>query len=341
MNRISNAKDLGRYRLVGGGVLAVTAALVVTSCGGGGGGGEEPTATAATIDSASMSSALGDITAFMPICNPAAASEPAKPLAAGGFNPVAKLQQARLAALVAPQKKHALALTSSKPADVLGSCGGRFGYGSDYSHASGVTTGTLVFTDYCTNDTVSGERTTVSGSISFVDTATPTATGPITTRLEANSSAGVTATVRNTSGTVVSSETVEFTGFVMAVGNPGGTPSAASPDRLTLTELKMTNNTTQKTYRQTDWTATSYGTANGGDQMSMSGRGYRSSGAYYDIATTTPIVFDASGDTVSGAFTFTGANSSTAVATLVPGGTLQASLTVNGTPVAGLPACKK
>jgi hypothetical protein len=38
--------------------------------------------------------------------------------------------------------------------------------------------------------------------------------------------------------------------------------------------------------------------------------------------------------------TFTGANGSTAVATLLPGDLFQATMTVNGTPLAGMPACR-
>lgn len=72
----------------------------------------------------------------------------------------------------------------------------------------------------------------------------------------------------------------------------------------------------------------------------MSGRGYRSNGDYFDVSTTTPMVSDSHGNTVSGAFAFTGANGSTAVATFVPGKVSQATMTVNGTSVTGLPACK-
>jgi hypothetical protein len=337
MNGIRKSTRFGPYGLVGGGAVALAAAMVAASCGGGGG---EPALVAATIDSASMSTALGDISAFLPICNPAGSSERASPLAATRLNPIARLQLLRQGRVVVEPRQRALALTSTKPADVLGSCGGRYGY-TDYAHVSGVTTGTLTFTDYCTSDTVSGERTTTSGSVSFVNTATPTATGPITTKLEASSAGGVTAIVRDATGKVLSSQRVGFNGFVMNVGNPGGTPTAAAPNRMDLGELTITNDTTGKTYRQTGWTVTEYTTASGGEQMTMTGRGYRSSGAYYDVSTSTPVVFDSAGNTVSGALTFTGDGGSSAVATLVPGATLQATMTVNGTPLPSLPACAK
>jgi hypothetical protein len=58
------------------------------------------------------------------------------------------------------------------------------------------------------------------------------------------------------------------------------------------------------------------------------------------MTTKTPVLSDASGNTVAGAVVFTGANGSSAEATLVPGKVMQATMTVNGTSVTGLPACK-
>lgn len=327
-----------RLAAAGGGALAVAFAL--SSCGGGGGGGGTPVASAATIDSASLAGKLGDIDAFLPLCNPALGTIRERPMAAGGYNLVARLQLLRSGMVQPDPRRRALALTATKPADVLGSCGGRYGY-TDYSHASGVTRGTLTFTDFCTNDTVSGERTVVNGAVAFVETATPTATGPVTNRLEADSPAGVRAVVRSTANAVLSDVTTGFSGFVMTVGNPGGNSSAAAPDRLQLAEIKVTQNTTGKTYRQTGWTITDFVTPSGGEQTSLSGRGYRSNGDYYDISTPTPLLFDASGNTLGGSLSFAGANGTQAVATLVPGATLQASLTVNGVPMPALPACAR
>ena len=72
----------------------------------------------------------------------------------------------------------------------------------------------------------------------------------------------------------------------------------------------------------------------------MSGRGHRSNGESFEIATPTRIETDSTGAYTAGALTFSGANGSQAVVTLVPGVTMQATLTVNGTPYTeGLPAC--
>lgn len=74
--------------------------------------------------------------------------------------------------------------------------------------------------------------------------------------------------------------------------------------------------------------------------MSLSGRGYRSDGNYFDVSTTVPVTSDSSGKTTAGELTMSGANGAKAVMTMVPGSTLQATMTVNGTAVTSVPACK-
>jgi hypothetical protein len=137
----------------------------------------------------------------------------------------------------------------------------------------------------------------------------------------------------------VSSQTLSFSGFKMAVGEPGGTPTAAKPDVMSMTDMTVKSNDPGKTYRQSNYLLRQYETPAGNVERTMTGRGYRSNGSYYEFATTQPMVEDADGDLVSGEITFTGTNGTTAVATLVPGPTLQATLTVNGVPVTSVPAC--
>jgi hypothetical protein len=235
-------------------------------------------------------------------------------------------------------REKAKAYGSTTPADSLGSCGGRYGYPT-YSHVSGVTTAVLQFTDYCTTGS-DGNKMVMNGSLSFVNTATPTATGPITTKWE-GSTTGITSVTKNAAGTVVNSQTMSFDKLALAVGVPGGAPTADNPDKLTASEFKLVDNVTGKTYRQTGYEYASFETATGGEQMTLKGRGYRSDGSYFDIATTTPITMNASGAVTGGALTFSGASGSTAVATFVPGTTLQVTMTVNGAPVTGLPTCAK
>ncbi|MBE0549445.1 MAG: hypothetical protein IH627_17690 [Rubrivivax sp.] len=320
------------------GTVAVVAGAVAlaSSCGGGGGGSDEPQASAATIDTAGVTSAINDFGGIVGICKEATgAMRIERKLAVAQALRGAMGPGARSAP---PFTKTRLALGSTPPADQLGDCGGRFGY-RDYSHVNGVTTATLSFDNYCSLDSSTGERQSVDGAIAFVNTATPTASGPITTQLVADASRPLTVAVQSSTGASVSSQTLNFTGFKTVVGVPGGTPTAASPNVMSLTDLTVKNNTTGKTYRESNYLLKQHETPAGNTEMTFSGRGYRSNGSYFEIATTQPVVLNADGDTVSGVFTFTGANGSNAVATLVPGSTMQATLTVNGVPVTSVPVC--
>ncbi len=226
-----------------------------------------------------------------------------------------------------------------KPADRLGSCGGRMTYPA-YSHLSGVTTATRLFDDYCTSDSETGERQIISGSFDFVSTGTPTASGPITTKISATSPVGLALVKQDAAGKVLSSQVLAFNNFVYTVGVPGGNPTAANPSSYTIDELTVTDKLTNNVHRETDAKMIFLGTAEGGQQYTMSAHGYRANGESFEVNTTSPVISDAYGSTLSGAIAFTGANNTVAVATFVPGEVSQATMTVNGVAVSGLPACQ-
>jgi len=331
--------ELGRMELVGGGVAIIALAAIVASCGGGG-GGDETAATAATLDSAGVTKAATEMAGFVNVCQAAVGGREA-PTSAASPLPIGQLMTALSMQRhpgVSVMTEKAKAYGSTAPADTLGSCGGRYGYPT-YSHSSGVTTAVLQFTDYCTTGS-DGNKQVINGSLSFVNTATPTATGPITSKWE-GTTAGLTSVTRNASGTVVNSQTMSFDKLGYTVGVPGGAPTSANPDKLTAAEFKVVDNQAGKTYRQTGYALVTFETATGGSQTTLTGRGYRSDGSYYDITTPTPLTMNASGAVTGGAMAFNGAAGNTAVATFVPGATLQVTMTVNGTPVTGLPTCAK
>lgn len=331
---MSTNKTSGSLMILGTTAVVAGAVVLASSCGGG--GSDAPDETAATIDTAGVTSAINDFGGIVGICRQATgALRIERKLAVAQALRSAMGPAARSAP---PFTKTRLALSSTPPADQLGDCGGRLGY-RDYSHVDGVTTAKLAFENYCGLDSSSGERQMVNGAIAFVNTATPTASGPITTQLVADTSTPLTVLVQTSTGAPVSSETLSFTGFKTVVGVPGGTPTAANPNVMSLADMTVKNNTTGKTYRESNYLLRQYETPAGNTEMSFSGRGYRSNGSYFEIASTQPVVLDADGDTVSGVFTFTGASGSTAVATLVPGSTMQATLTVNGAPVTSVPVC--
>ncbi len=134
--------------------LAVTA--LVVSCGGSGGGSNtDPPASAkaGTLDMASVTTGIAEISAVFPICSTVS------PKAASQYGPVAMKAALLARAMELPQARRAASPRPSRqatqPADTLGSCGGRMTY-SAYSHVNGVTTATRAFENYCTTDSSSG-----------------------------------------------------------------------------------------------------------------------------------------------------------------------------------------
>jgi len=316
---------------------ALVAATIGLGCGGGSSG---PSGDQATIDQTSVATAVEIVSSVVPICQ------------AGGAAGASALQQpedasvAWLARLVDLRRTGELRATlsvqglgSTQPPDEFGDCGGRMTY-ADYNHVSGVTSGTLVYENYCSINDETGDRVTANGRIPFVNTGTPSASGPITTRIEADSPDGVTFVTRSSTGTQLGAENVRFTDYLYRPGVPDGTPTASNPDRLTLEDARITNLETGKVYRQSDYSLTTFETASGGEQVTVSGRGYRSSGDWFQVSTATPLTSNASGDILGGAFTFTGDANSTATVTMVPGAILQGTVRINGAPMTGLPACR-
>jgi hypothetical protein len=324
------------------GVTAVAAvAAIVSSCGSGGGDDDQGvTGSPATIDTASVTSAVNDFGGLVAICQDGVSGGLVSARAPGLPGALLRSSAVLHGRDVLSQQGRAriLALTSTPPADQLGSCGGRFGY-RNYTHVNGVTTATLAFENYCDLDSDTGDKQTVNGGFSFVNTATPTDSGPITTRLEASTSTPVSIVTKNAVGATVSAQTLSLSNFKMVVGVPGGSPTAAKPNVMSLDEVLVKNDVTGKSYRETGFSVTQYENAAGNAEWMVTGRGYRSGGTYFDIATTQPMVEGPNGGFLSGRIAFTGANNSTAVATVVPGTTPQMKMTVNGVPLTSVPAC--
>lgn len=335
-------KKSTQIRTLGAMVVAAAASLVA-SCGGDS-NDDTPATTgiATTIDVPSVTKGINAVSALIPVCSsPAASQKAAIQGVQGEAAPVKILWLAKKLAQSQRSQARILALTSIPPADTLGDCGGRMLFpASSYSHASGVTTATLAFENYCTVNTSTGNRALVNGTINFVDTGTPSPTGPIRSKIEAHSPASLTIITQDATGKQIDSDVITFNTLLYTVGVPGGTPTASNPDQFQLDELKVTNKATGKVYRETDYTMAMFQTASGGLQFTGGGRSYRTGGEYFDVSTNSPIIVDSASRPVSGAVTFTGANGSAAVATLLPGDLFQATMTVNGTPLAGMPACR-
>jgi hypothetical protein len=202
-----------------------------------------------------------------------------------------------------------------------------------------VTTATNQFDNYCQIDSDTGGKQIINGSVSYVKTGTPTASGPVTTRMVSNSPAGLSFVTKNTSGATVTAQTFSFSNYVFTPGVPGGSATASNPDRVLIDEFTIADALNGKSYRQTGYSMATYDLPSGGSQTTVSGRGYRSNGTFYDMSSTVPMTTNASGDYTGGAFTFTGAGGTTAEATLVPGSKLQATMTVGGAALTNVPVC--
>lgn len=325
-------------RPVAVGLAMAAVALFAQACGKTSSAAPDGPATEITI--AGVTTGIGEISTVLPICRPAGSQAPSSAVAPPADASVwltKALEYHRIAAGEAgfqPQR-----LTSQKPADKLGDCGGRLTY-PVYNHSNGTTTGTYAFENYCTIDDETGERTTLNGSMSFTNAGTPTNSGPITNKIEASSPAGITEITRSASGQTLSSKRISFEDYVYTPGIPGSEPTSSKPDKLTAKSVTVSNQVTGKSYVHTDYTMSYFVTSSGGEQMTVTGRGYRSNGEYYDVKTTTPVTADSDGDFTGGKISFTGANGSEAVLTVVPGSTLQGTMTVNGQPVTNVPVCK-
>ena len=293
----------------------------------------------ATLDAASADRMVAEFGYVLPICSAGGAARAAGlTLATKVHRLLATRHTQRAAALAAAPDRRALAYTGTRPEDQLGDCGGRVTYPS-YQHANGVTTATMRMESYCSKDNDTGGTQVTDGSWSFVETAQPGATRPIRVRYEASSPAGLTVVDRDASGKVIGTQRMVVVGYVSTVGVPGGDPTPERPDRIQMAEWQVHNVLTGKVYRQTGYSVTTFLTAAGGEQTTIGGRGYRSTG-FYDLATTSPIVTNEDGDVLSGALVSSGADGQAVVMTLVPGADFQATMTVDGKPVTTAPACQ-
>jgi hypothetical protein len=309
-------------------------ALLVVACGSTGSSGEQT-----EIDIEAAERGIEQLSTVVPICQGGSNLRSGQPqVAPQGFAWLTRIRELqRLAGLQIGTGMESLSPT--RPDDLFGDCGGRVTWPT-YNHANGTTSGTLQFDDFCTVSVTTGERNTVDGTISFVNNGTPGAFGPITTSTEADSPGGITFLTQTSGGTTVTSQKVIFTDYLYEPGVPGGIANASNPNEVRVGDSRVTDQLENRTYRQANLLLTDFTTGSGGEQVTVSGRAFRSGGEYFDMSTSSPLLSNSSGDFLGGQITFSGAAGSQAVMTLVPGPTLQATLTVNGTPVTNVPACQ-
>lgn len=324
------------------GVIAIAAAAsLVVSCGGDS-SNDTPAAagTVTTIDVPSVTKGIAAVSALIPVCSSPGAAKVAA--VQGDAAPAKIVWLAKTLAYAQSPARSLKALSLTPPFDTLGGCGGKITFPA-YKHSGGVTTATLAFENFCAVNPSTNKRARANGTIDFVDTGTPSPSGPIRSKIEATSPASVKIETLDATGTnILDSDVITFNKLVYTVGVPGALPTASNPDKFSVDELKVTNTISGKVYRETGYTMEVFQTPSGGLQFTGGGRSYRTGGEYFDVSVlpTSPIVVDSASKPVSGTVTFSGANGSKAVATLLPGNLFQATMTVNGTPLADRPACQ-
>jgi hypothetical protein len=213
------------------------------------------------------------------------------------------------------------AIGSSAPADVAGTCGGFLRY-KNWSHASGSTTGTLSYENYCYKVITTGDKTTINGEIPFSAPGTSGTVGPVTSKITASSPTKMT--IKTTSSTNVTKLNAEiaFDNLELTPGTPvsgGGTTNATNPDNYKVGKVATKNITTGKQAMLENVAVTMVKTSNGGTKENISGRMYDTDIGYLDVTTTTPILIDSAGIHTAGVLTISGSNpANNATLTIAP-----------------------
>lgn len=315
-------------------VCTVTALFAACGGGGGGGGGGlySGKTTPANITAESVKSTLASVTDIFPSCSATGVTKTA--LDTTPVLSVVKIAQKMLPPTVAKKSGKSVALLSTTaPPTKNGDCGGTLSYPT-YSHAGGDTTMSVKWDNYCTTDISTGNKTTLNGTLSAFDDGTPGANGPVTAKLTA-SIPNLTVVEKNAAGTIISSETITLSGFeyVPAAGASSSDPTGT----IKLSSFEAVDNKNNKQYKLENMNVTTskVGAGAGADtQVTLSGRIYRGTSGYSDLATETPLVIDSNENLKAGAISFS-AGTHKATLTAVPGTGQTFTADVDGNPIAG------
>lgn len=277
--------------------------LIATSCSSDSG---KPAPTA-TITTAATTSMVNRADEYVPGCSSL--------LPGGGGASLQKAVAADVAAL--RQQRSSKVQTQG---DFPGDCATNPGtYGVTRAHASGVTTYTFTFSNYCIVS-AGGGTMTINGNGTLVDVGTPTASGPLISSQTADTDAnGITLVRRDSSNAKIIDSKIVLTGYRRTYGVPltstPGEPTQAKPNTVTVGRLVKTDNITGEVTTVTELSGSYYKTAGATDTRwtaaVTAGRVETGTLGTVDIATAAaePIVVKA-------------ANSATAPAPQVESGTL-------------------
>lgn len=309
--------------------------------------------TSAAVDTATVAAAASVTGAFVGLCSVATTAMPSHvdvpPSAPGWLAQWLALGAAAQGVPDARKHPQIFALLfgpfpptgATQPPAIPGTCGGTLAF-PGYSNDSGTISTTLSFDEYCTAVPYFGFSLYMHGDIQM-GKRTASLSGTLFEQTM-NSLEPISYETRDATGKVMTSQRYEFTNAVYTPGIPGGRPTAARPNVVHVDTVRITEKASGASSVLSDLTLTTVDTAAGLTENTFSARWSVPSGGVVEVLTGQPVTTNGQGQIVAGSLVLLGNNGSRAVATLVPGTTplaMQASLTVNGQPVAGLPACPR
>lgn len=319
--------------------LVCTAVATFVACGGDGGGGDGSVdlysgkTTQATITTASVQETLASMTEIVPSCTATGvATARAAAITQSAAATLKVVKRGLQPLLVKRSVQKSALLPTTPPASTTGDCGGSVAFPT-WNHSDGNTSITIVFSNYCTLDTVSGNKTLLNGSLSVLDDGTPSDLGPITTKVTA-SIPSLSVIEKDAANTILASATLALSGFEYTPAIGATADISNLTGNMKLTSFEAIDNLTLETYKveNLDVTVTKNGTDT---EVDLAVRLYRSTSGYSDITTFTPLVMDANQNLKSGTILFAGANNTNATLTVVEGVGQNFTIAVNGTPLTG------
>ena len=317
-----------------GGLILLAVPPLMTGCGGGSSSSDRgPSATEpASVTQATVANSINWVESTVPGCTvaTAGASVTATTSLANGIagHSVLGGAYARMAELRnaqgAPRALYA-------QGDVFaGECGGTLSVSSD--HRQGNTDYEIRFNNFCMLDysAETPQQTVIHGTVKGTEHGTPSDFGPIVSRASASIDR---LTIRAGDETTH----ISLDGFNVEYGNPAAwapeDPTAANPDRISLTRLTVDLASQGRVHTVSDVSARSWESDWDSVVDISSGRYASSAGWHVDIATSEPLVANWDGELIAGSIEITGSGNDTV--TVKPsetaGGLLD--ITLNGQPI--------
>lgn len=301
--------------------LAVAALpLALFGCGGGGGGGDDVgggggsgPGSAAQVNATAVQDSVVWVANTVPGCklNAGAANAASVASAQDGLAGVGVVQQV-ISVVKQARKAGGSGISPMAAQRIDGDCGGSLNI-SDV-HASGITTYTYAFNNFCSLDTTvtPSQKTVLNGSAVSREIGTPSPSGPIVSSSDLSVDKLTMTAKDGTTEISVSGATVTY--GVPATWGPGEA-TASKPDQFNVSRATVKLANQNRTHNLSNLRGTTY-VSGENDVMSVSsGRYETTSHGYVDLATGQPIVMNEDGRWVSGSLNLAGADGKTVVAT--------------------------